>query len=195
MRTDTDNAGRPQIAEAVVSRLSGFAVTRVAYLIPATMAGNTRPHASGFEIAESGVRLIDPAGRHRDIRWAQDGFDEGLWFGEQTGPDDERLWSPNVQLVDSNSWPHRGQSSVVERVTVIWQQIGPSRFSIWSVRLLLGGESIVVCLGERDYETGLPTYIPDCVMVLFDEQVAREYHPSASFDSAWGPAGGESGSE
>lgn len=190
MRTATNDVDRRDVAEGVVSLLEGFAVTSVVYLTPANMTGSTRIRGSGFEHAEAGVRLVNSEGGHRDIRWFQDGFDEGLWFGEDAGPDDEQLWSPDVRRVEVSSWPQLGPSSVIDRATVGWQQIGPSRFSVWSVRLFLRGESVVICLGERDYETGRPTYTPDCVLVLFDEEVAKDYHPSASFFSAWGPEGG-----
>lgn len=191
MRAATDSAGRQEIAEGVVSLLEGFVVTSVEYLTPVSMTGSTRIRGNGFEHAEAGVRLVNSEGAHRDIRWAQDGFDEGLWFGEDAGPGDEQLWSPEVRSVEVSLWPQLGPSPVIDQATVVWQQIGPSLFSAWSVRLTLEGESIVVCLGERDYETGRPTYIPDCVLVVFDEQVAKGYHPSASFSSAWGPDGGD----
>ena len=191
MRAVSDDAGRQELAERVVSLLEGFVISSVEYLTPASMAGSTRIRGNGFEHAEAGVRLINPEGAHRDIRWAQDGFDEGLWFGEEAGPDDEQLSTPDLRTDEVSSWPRLGPSPVVERATLLWQQIGPSRFSGWSVRLTLRGESVVVCLGERDYETGRPTYIPDCVLVVFDEQVARDYHPSASLSSAWGPDAGD----
>ncbi len=194
MRAATDDAGREKIAEGVVSLLEGFVVSSVEYLTPASLTESTRIRGNGFEHAEAGVRLINSEGAHRDIRWAQDGFDEGLWFGEEAGPDDEQFWSPDVRSDEVSSWPQLGPCPVIERATLVWQQIGPSRFSAWSVRLTLRGESVVVCLGERDYETGRPTYIPDCVLVVFDEQVAKDYRPLASFSSAWGPDGGEESS-
>ncbi|WP_125810847.1 hypothetical protein [Actinoplanes sp. ATCC 53533] len=57
--------------------------------------------------------------------------------------------------------------------------------SLWSIRLVLAsGASVVLALGELGGDS-LPTYFPDSLLVIFDEQTARSYtHPGVD-GSAW----------
>lgn len=187
MKTFSDDAGRLVVARRVASLLEGFAITRVQYLTPASIINSPRIRGRGFEHAEAGIRLLDSNGRERTIRWAQHGFNEGLWIGEAPTPEEGVLWSPEARTVEVESWSQGAAGTVIEAVNIGWQNIGPDRFSIWSVRLILSHESIVVCLGERSFESGRPTYAPDCVLVVFSDRVAKDYHPIASPYSAWGP--------
>lgn len=186
MRTVTDDPGRPQVEQRVRSLFEGFTIERVQYLAPRATQQESVTGGVGFDQAESGVQLTGKDGRSRTIRWAQDGFDEELWIGEESKTEHHQLWSPDVRALEVGTWSEVATGAVIDHVSVSWQHIGPSRFSVWAVRLTMGGASVVVSLGERDFESGRPSYIPDCILVIFDEQVARSYEPRASSASAWG---------
>jgi hypothetical protein len=58
--------------------------------------------------------------------------------------------------------------------------------SMWSLRLGFGSRMYaVIALGELDV-LGRPTYHPDSLLLLFDENVARSYQPSGAASNAWG---------
>jgi len=60
--------------------------------------------------------------------------------------------------------------------------------SVWSMRLTNADkQNVVLALGEVD-ERGGPTYHPDSIVVIFDEEAAHEYVTQASIGSAWGGA-------
>lgn len=180
----TDYESRSEVRLEVASLLEGFQFGAVEYLMPEGLADSVLTVGSGFEHAESGVVLIGADGQCRTIRWSQNGFDEGLWVGAG-GPTDDGAWVPDVKSVGVLSWARRGLGNGVVRVVPVWQEVGDSRYSIWSIRLELTVGAVVVALGERSFETGRPTYIPDCVLVIFDEEVARQYKPLANTCSAW----------
>ncbi|HNJ97873.1 MAG TPA: hypothetical protein PLV13_07090 [Ilumatobacteraceae bacterium] len=180
----TSDKSRSEVRLEMTSLLEGFEFTAVDYLMPRGLADSVLTVGSGFEHAEAGVELVGAEGERRTIRWSQTGFDEGLWVGAG-GPTDEGAWVPGVKSVGVTSWSDRGLGNRIVRVVPAWQEVAPSRYSIWSIRMELTVGAVVVALGERSFETGQPTYIPDCVLVIFEEEVARLYRSRASTSSAW----------
>lgn len=171
-------------AGAVAALLVGFRIDSVQYLRPAAMRGLESQKGWGFEHAEAGLTLRNADGENRSFRWTQRGFDEGLWIGESF----ETMasgWVPDVNAIPVPSWK-AFEGSTISSIAVAWQQIAPARYSIWSVRLDLADRSVAIALGERDSDSGQLTYIPDCVVVIFNDSVGRRYRPPASLSSAWG---------
>lgn len=176
---------RRAAADAVASLLVGFRIDSVQYLRPAAMRGIESQEGQGFEHAEAGLTLSDADGESRSVRWAQRGFDEGLWIGESSAREPGGAWVPDVNAIPVPSWK-TFEGSTISSIAVAWQRIAPARYSIWSVRLDLADRSVAIALGERDPESGQLTYIPDCVVVIFNDGVGRRYRPPASLSSAWG---------
>ena len=55
----------------------------------------------------------------------------------------------------------------------------------WSSRLDFdNGRGLVVCLGEVNAE-GVPSYLPDALLVTGSEEHATAYHPPGALASAW----------
>ena len=182
---------RDEVEAEVSALLDGFQFDHVEYLIPEPLLESGLTRGSGFEHAEAGVRLVRADGGCRTVRWFQRGEEEGLWIGAELATD-ESGWVPAVAPVVADSWETRGLGNRIARSVVSWQQLAPSRTSVWSIRLDLEGGAVAIALGESDYESRTPTYIPDCVIVIFDPNVGRGYRPVASANSAWALGGAES---
>lgn len=178
-----DDNERTEVAAAISFLLDGFQLAAVEYLIPPTMFETKLTKGRGFEHAEAGVSLVNLGGERRTFRWSSHGIQQGLWVGEGL-PQDSSSWVPDVSLVAAPSW-RRLLGSRIEMSAVGWQEIAPAHHSIWTVRLDLGLGSVAIALGEREYESGSLTYIPDCVVVIFDKEVGEGYRPSASSAPAW----------
>ena len=181
----TTESERGAVAGAVASLLVGFRIDAVRYTRPAAMRRLEIQKGWGFEHAEAGLTLSNADGESRGVRWAQRGFDEGLWIGESSETEPGGAWVPDVNAVPAPSW-NLFEGSTVSSVAVAWQRIAPARYSIWSVRLDVADRSVAIALGERDPDSGQLTYIPDCVVVIFNDGVGRRYRPPASLSSAWG---------
>ncbi len=176
---------KPDVEAAIAALLNGFVFDRVEYLVPANMVGFELERGQGYEHAEGGVRLVGVDGEDRIIRWFHAGNEEDLWIGLEPDPSAELCWVPEVVSVEADSWGLTSGGETVVRSSVAWQEPCPGASTVWSVRLDLTGGSVVVCLGEQDYNSKKPIYMPDCVIVIFDEQVALEYHPHHTLHSAW----------
>lgn len=173
------------VAAEVVNLLVGFRIQRVRYLMPHAMRGSEAEPGGGFEHAESGVVLADGDGGTRTLRWAQHGFEEALWIGVGDGIGNmNAFWVPDAVEVPAPSWD-RFIGSEIRSVSIAWQSLDSACFSIWAVRLDLGRHSIAIALGERHERSGVLTYVPDCVAVIFEEVVGRQYRPRSALGSAW----------
>ena len=171
------------MAAAIATLLIDLELEAVAYMRPLALRGQDRIVGSGFEHAEAGVRLIGSGGRSIVARWAQSGVDEFLWIGDSM---DAVVgdWVPEIEEVEVASWRSVIGKRIVS-VGVAWQRIEDTKYEAWSLRLDFEPESIVIALGERDWPSNEVTYIPDCVVVIFDPPIARAYTPAASIGSAW----------
>jgi hypothetical protein len=175
--------GRRAVEAAVDSVFRYRPVRSVQYLIPASMDADDVLMAESVETAESGV-LFSGGDGNVCLRWSMRGFKESLWLGPfdatESGP-----WSPNVKTADVGS--HWGSlvGATIERSVVCWQRVADV-YSVWSIRFDTDSGSFSIALGEIDYETGDLSYIPDTLVVIFNEAVGRRYHPAVSEVSSWG---------
>lgn len=120
--------------------------------------------------------------------WERDDLVEGLAVNPaQEGPPQEGVVT--IPAGDSDPW----RAVVGGQITSLhagWQvsESGCPE-SLWAMRLTIGhSANVVIALGELDAQ-GRPTYHPDSILVLFDEQMARSYKPSGAITSAWGDMG------
>jgi hypothetical protein len=118
------------------------------------------------------------------VTWAMDGPTQGLDV-ELLAVSDAKLHATGSRddMASTSEWrPIVGQQ--VEEVGIAWHESeeGPPE-ALWSIRLSFhNGASLVVVLGQlRD---GQVQYIPDELIVIFDEPLARAYvSPLGSVDS------------
>lgn len=182
--TTTSVTGRDEL-EAEIERLFlDFEIARVEYLIPRTMVGQPQIVGAGFEHAESGVTLASTNGDRLSVGWFQKGFEDGLWISPDPSAIPSRAIT-NTAPMPAESWQLEDTPRAVTGISIGWQELEPSSWSLWTIRLDLGQKSVVLALGERDYESGLATFIPNCVIAIFDKDVARQYRPRHCLSSAW----------
>ena len=148
--------------------------------------GDHRPlHYEGFDLAEMEVELAEPNGSSVLFSWQMRGVHEGLAI--KFGP-------PSVGLKPGEpERRERGSDALpcnvpITEVAVAWQELDhPSDTALWSVRLAFeGGQAVTLALGEPSDSGSTLQYIPDSIVVIFDQQVAKAYRPPASRESAWG---------
>jgi hypothetical protein len=180
-------AERVQVELTIRRSLVSFDVTSVEYLLPASMEVSELAEGDGVRQVEAGVVLRGVDGE-RVIRWSMEGEKEALWLSELL-TNDGLLWAPDVWRVPvGEPWSVLTGASI-ENVAIGWQRASGEIQSVWSLRLDTAGGSVVLALGEIDWESGRLSYIPDCVVAIFDPVLAEEYRPQSSVVSAWGTDG------
>ncbi|MFG1842639.1 hypothetical protein ACGFH8_29915 [Micromonospora sp. NPDC049175] len=141
--------------------------------------------AGAVHVADMGVSL-----RFDDltfnVAWSMNGFNEGLAVA--TDPVDPLFFGRSAVAVDASAippWPSR-LGHAVEGISWAWHQPGDDCPELlWAVRFDFGVTgSAVIALGEVD--DGTPRYMPDSLLVLFDENLARSYVIPAGESSSWG---------
>lgn len=162
--------------------LIGFTIRSVQYLVPESMDLDSIGQFEGFDQAEAGIVLRgDDSEIH--LRWAQEGFTESLWVGASSPGAD--LWSPHVRRVTVGGIWEAFTGFPIEKIAEGWLPLEGDRESVWSLCVRVNGRFFAIALGEIDHESGTPTYIPDCVVAIFNGDTGRSYHPWAGVASAW----------
>ncbi|MGH9338550.1 MAG: hypothetical protein ACRD1R_02925 [Acidobacteriota bacterium] len=132
-----------------------------------------------------GVEIVLVGGAKLAVSWEMDGLNEGL--------------SINLDSGDSNSEDRQGELVDVSTTDgwkrVLGRKIEGLAFAshipndgcpeaLWSIRLDLSGTaSVVIALGEmRGDHLG---YLPDGLVVIFNEVEARSYRILSSSQSSW----------
>jgi hypothetical protein len=137
---------------------------------------------AGVDIDLAAVVLeLEERGRFT-VTWAMTGPLEGLaLLGTETpypGLADEV-----IDATGREAWT-RFQGQPITSVGLAWQVSGDGcPESVWAMRFDFPQGSVVVALGEP----GPPIdYMPDELVVIFDEEVARAYRPPHVSESSWG---------
>jgi hypothetical protein len=160
--------------------LSGNQIRSASYLQSAFGGYETeqlgRRHQVDFEIA---LTLSDGI---LGITWGRDDLVAGLgvWPRGPLGP------AAELVVTDGGEAWQELKGKVVENVHFAWHvSDSDSPPSLWSMRLAFAsGRNVVIALGELD-STGVPTYHPDSLVVLFEESDARSYVMTETSGSAW----------
>jgi hypothetical protein len=136
----------------------------------------------GFDADITAVVLEFAHQRPTTITWAMLGDMEGLAFLDEPATNSDTA-DATVDASDRDAWRvHRGDA--VTSVGGAWQVSGEGcPETLWAVRLGLAAGSIVVALGTADPHLD---YMPDELVVVFDESLARKYRPRHVSHSAWG---------
>jgi hypothetical protein len=175
------SADDPRLTK-LAADLAGDTVTRVRYRLP---SGRDFAAESVHDVG-SAVELVLGSGRVLVLSWGTPGLDEGLAIEvREDGTDDDR-----VDVSDDPHWSAVVGKPMEELAVAFFEYYYDSSVRPWSFRLgVSGGGSATVALGEVDGAE--ISYLPDNLVVIFDEARARDYRIVDALQSAWGtPIGG-----
>ena len=166
--------------------LLGQEILRPLYLIAGAIENeHDFGSLSEFDEVSMGIEFVTKTGGNFRFGWRMSDINSGLAMG--TADQKVTPFEPDVlDMIDSPNWRSLMGQQVIA-VGIGWRAPESGSFrSAWSVRLSLeGGQSVVLALGEIT-ERGKLQYIPDTVLVIFDEKAAKAYRPAGSESSAWG---------
>ena len=166
----------------LAAELAGDPVTGVRYRLPS----GTDLTAEDVHDVGSAVELALGSGRVLALSWGTPGLDEGLAIEvRQDGTDGDR-----VDVSDDPHWSAVVGKPIEELAVAFFRYYDDSSVRPWSFRVgVSGGGSATVALGEADGAD--ISYLPDNLVVIFDEARARDYRIVDALQSAWGaPIGG-----
>ena len=118
------------------------------------------------------------------LTWGRENMAEGIAVDMK----DEIRSSEGISNIDAGRSP-QWRKLIGQRIRSVefgWQTSEPdSVASLWSLRFDLALDaSVVVALGELDRQSS-PTYFPDSLVVIFDEDTARAYTHEGAPGTAW----------
>jgi hypothetical protein len=167
--------------------LIGSEVVDVAYAMPpeAIWPHGHRSDAHVHEV-DMGVDLSLGNGTTLRLLWATPGSDEGLaieLLDSQTVTKDDLIDSVNV--ASRGEWADITHHPIKSVGIAFYSYDGSAEDRPWSFRLeFANGMSVVFALGEvADDQL---SYMPDSLVVIFDEAMARAYEVAEARSSAWG---------
>ena len=168
--------------EAVADSLGdlvGQPLARVAYAMPTGFAWEHDVSIPAIHEAELAV-MLDFGGRITRLDWAQSGPDEGLAL--QMDSEFPAQWTLR-EVSNVPAWS-RLVGTPLGGVTLVWHQADAqaATTALAAGFRFLNGASVTVALGEL--AGGRPCYLPDQIVVLFDEDVARRYLGALSTGSS-----------
>jgi hypothetical protein len=175
------SADDPRLTK-LAAELTGDPVTRARYRLPS----GTDLAAEDVHDIGSAVELALGSGRVLALSWGTPGLDEGLAIEvREDGTDDDR-----VDVSDDPHWSAVVGNPIEELAVAFFEYHYDSSVRPWSFRVSVsGGGSATVALGETDGAE--ISYLPDNLVVIFDEARARDYRIVDALQSAWGtPIGG-----
>jgi hypothetical protein len=170
-----------------VSGALGVELTAVKYLMPVgTIWPRGRADDKVHEV-DHGLQLFTRAGAVVSVSWAMDGLIEGLCLEVRSEPvnasSDDLIAA--IDVTGLQEWgPLVGRPL---RLTGLATHIpsGTNRATVWSVRFeSTNAANVVIALGEADGPS--LGYMPDNILAIFDESVARAFFIPGNSVSAWG---------
>ena len=141
-------------------------------------AADTHEYAgteSGFDSDLAAIDLDFGERGTTIITWATDGMNQGL--ANLNGESYTGLATEVLDAADRDAW---GMSigDRISTIAVAWHFSGDDcPESIWAVRIGFSVSSIVIALGTANQEID---YMPDELVVVFDETLARLYRPASA---------------
>lgn len=179
-------SGREHVViETSIGAIVGHSLKRAVYLLPATSAVESRHHFDGYDEVSMGIELTSHSDESFICRWRMQSFEEGLAFGEASQADTREL--RRLDVTDAAEWQQLLHRRIVGVATAWHVPSDEASEAVWAVRLAFeGSRAVVLALGEADRDSSRLHYMPDSIVVIFDESVARAYEPPASIGSSWG---------
>jgi hypothetical protein len=117
------------------------------------------------------------------ISWAIDDDIEGLHLGDERDGG-RRKSLPTSDVSTRFTWTRLVGSALVGAAGS-WYSVDGDEI-LWSIRLLIDDEEVVIALGGQDPSTHHLTYESDELVVIFDERIAKDYHRLPGDLSSWG---------
>jgi len=164
----------------------GSHIVGVRYLVPAGARWPGGREDGLVHEVDHGVELVMADGSSLSVQWEMRGEEEFLSIAPTpiSGVRAVGLIDA-LNVSEAPEWT-RILGRTVNGVGVAWHvpNDGSPR-SIWAIRIDLdGGSAFVIALGE--VRAGMPAYLPDSIVVLFDREDAEAYRITGSVTSAWG---------
>jgi hypothetical protein len=177
-----DEAAYVRIIRGVI----GSQFVRVRYLVPAGSSWPGGRQDGMVHEVDHGVELGLLDGSALLVQWEMQGDNEFLSVASSSST--EAAVQGLIDAVDVTSMPEWTHvlGRTIDCIGVARHVSGSgSPESFWALRFCLeGGASFVIALGEM--REGIPAYLPDAVVVLFDRRDAESYMSAGSVTSAWG---------
>lgn len=183
--TGTGPANGPIDPSEILHGLVGLQIVGVRYHVPIGTEGGRIPHSGMVDEVEQAIDLMVSDGSVVRAQWEMRGELEFLSVvrASETGRIGSFVDTANVS--GSDSWK-RVLGRDISGAGVAWQVSGSEELRIpFAIRLdFQGATSVVIALGEL--VRGMPSYLPDGVLVIFDETVAVNYVFPGAESPAWG---------
>jgi hypothetical protein len=171
---------------ALSAMLVGERLVSASYCVPAGVRWENYGDMEYVHEVDMGVELVTESGLVLGLSWSTPGREEGLSLGL-----DRRGECPSNELIDLVDVSRLSEWSAVlgrliETVGVSFHvHADDSSTRPWAFRIgASGGSSVTVALGEVSH--GALRYMPDNMLAIFDETIARDYQIPSSSQSAWG---------
>lgn len=178
-------ADDPRLSK-LAATLVGERLVSVRYAVPTGIGWENFAGLEHVHEVDMGVRLVTESGCALELAWATPGRDEGLLISFDSI--DDATSNDLIDLVDvggDEEW-RNVLGEPVELVAIAFHSHSDdSSIRPWSFRIgASGGHWVTVALGEvRD---GDLHYAPDNMVVIFNEDTARNYEIPGNSESAWG---------
>lgn len=170
----------------LASMLVGKQLRGVRYVIP---EGAKWPLEDGIDQSAHEVDMgveLDVDEITLSIEWATPGNDEGLLI--KTGESSAQSKGGLLKIIDVSKLPKWQEilGVSIKRIAVaFYSHDGVSSERPWSIRIELNErQSVVIALGEIELDR--LCYMPDNLIVVFDDQKAKSYIFDGCVHSAWG---------
>jgi hypothetical protein len=168
----------------VLAAIAGKVLSGVEYFyLPSTESDEYECELNGIDCMLTAVRLDFGIDGFMLITWSTPGSIEGLSVAQGMP------YPGNSYLVHDackrEAWCNHIGTKVVG-LGASWQTLWMAALdTLWALRLDFESGSVVVVLGEVN---PVLTYIPDEIVVVYDESMARSFRLSDASSSAWGEA-------
>lgn len=167
-----------------LATISGKTLTSVTYFyLPPDDKDEYLGGLEGVDFMLTAIRLDFGLDGYLMITWSTPGYVEGL-----SVVNDKPYPGGSYLVLDASkraAWS-RHIGTKVAAIGASWQTMWTNGIkTLWALRLDFGGESVVVALGKAN---PVLSYIPDEIVVVYDENIARSYRISEAKFSAWGEA-------
>ncbi|MEU8049521.1 hypothetical protein [Micromonospora haikouensis] len=170
----------------MAATLAGERLLCARYATPSGSSWVNYSDLEGVHEVDMGVELATESGLALQLSWATPGREEGLALA--LGHGENRTPSDLVDLVDVSAvqdWSNVLGYFVEEVAVSFYVHDEGSSVRPWSFRIgVSNGLSVTVALGETSDHS--IRYLPDGLVVIFEESTARNYEVSDSLQSAWG---------
>jgi hypothetical protein len=172
--------------EELYAAIIGGRLTGVSYVVA---EGDVWPsgHSADPRVHEIDMGLVLHVGDTAlNVTWVMDGHDEGLAVVAGAAlPDFFGISTTNIDVGHVMPWPSLVEHKVADLAWAWHQPYEDCAELLWAMRIRFDfAGSAVIALG--DFSNGVPQYLPDSMLAIFDEDLARFYSIPAGEGPAWG---------